>query len=82
MPGKKMTRNKIKKQKIMLTNSMKALRKQFLSQNEDIKVFYAMFCKLRPFWIVDPKCESRDTCTYSCVQTLHLNFQDKINITF
>ena len=66
LPGKNdtITKNKIKKnQKRVLMNSMKELHKQFLTQNSDIKVSYTMFCKLRPFWIVDPKCDNRDTST-------------------
>lgn len=77
MPGKKdtITRKKLKKQKRILTNSMKNLHSQFLLKNNDIKISYTMFCKLRPFWVLDPKCEKRDTCTCK----LHANVQFKFS---
>ena len=63
MPGKRdtITRNKIQKQKRLLSDSLKSLHKKFLQANKDMKVSYTMFCKLRPFWIVDPKCGDRET---------------------
>ena len=34
-----------------------------------------MFFKLRPFWIIDPKCEKSDTCTGK----LHANVEFKFS---
>jgi hypothetical protein len=77
MPGKKdtITRNKIKKQKRVLTNNINVLQKLFLSENEDMKVSYVIFCKLRPFWVVDLKCVNRDKCTCK----LHANVEFKFS---
>ena len=65
LPGKgdTITRKKVKKQKRILSESLKTLHKKFTETDEDMKVSYAMFCKLKPFWILDPKCGDRDTCT-------------------
>lgn len=62
-------RNKIKKQKRLLNDSMKNLYKVFLSKNP-ITISYATFCKCRPFWVVYPSVAKRDTCL--CI--LHTNF--------
>lgn len=64
-PGKKdcITRKKLKKQKRYLNDSLRALHKKFTRQHADLKdLHYSTFCKLKPFWIVTPKINSRDTC--------------------
>lgn len=62
-PGKKdcLTKNKVKKQKRILCDTMKNLQKKFLDQ-VDYKISYVSFCKLKPFWVVSQKASERDTC--------------------
>ncbi|KAJ8871878.1 hypothetical protein PR048_028218 [Dryococelus australis] len=63
LPGKDtVTRRKIKKQKRILNDTMKNLFKKFHSQNSDIKMFYPVFCTLRPYWIIPPDVKNRDMC--------------------
>jgi hypothetical protein len=62
-PGKKdtLTRNKVKKQKRLMNMSLKDLHVEFVKE-QSYKICYATFCRLRPFWVVDPKVTERDTC--------------------
>ena len=68
--GKKeyITKNKERKQKRVLTDTMKNLHNKFVSGYMTIS--YSMFCQLRPFWIVQPRSNDRDTCL--CIT--HTNF--------
>jgi len=61
-PGIKqtITRHGVKKQKRILTDSVKNLHRKFLSEGGHVS--YAKFCKLRPFWTVQPKETDRETC--------------------
>lgn len=54
--GKKecITRKNIKKQKRFLLDSSKNLHQKFLSTNSII-IGYSLFCRLHPFWVVEPK---------------------------
>lgn len=63
-PGKReyISRNKVKKQKRLLLDEMQNLHKKFLSTYESCRLSYSMFCKMRPFWIVEPRVDNRDTC--------------------
>lgn len=71
-PGKKdtITRNKVKMQKRYLNNSLLNLHKSFLEANKT-KMSYALFCKFKPFWIIAPNVNKRDTCL--CIK--HSNFE-------
>ncbi|CAI6359153.1 unnamed protein product [Macrosiphum euphorbiae] len=62
-PGKKdcITKFKIKKQKRVLTNTLKNHHVKFLGK-VNYKVGYVSFCKLKPFWVVKHKVSERDTC--------------------
>ncbi len=62
-PGKKdvITRCKVQKQKRYLCNSIRYLHRKFCEEN-DYVVSYALFCRLRPFWVIDRKLSERDTC--------------------
>lgn len=62
-PGKKdsITKGKIKKQKRLLQDTMKDLHNKFIKTKE-ISLSYAMFCRLRPFWVVAPNIHQRETC--------------------
>ncbi|KAK0167717.1 hypothetical protein PV327_001589 [Microctonus hyperodae] len=64
-PGKKdsVTRNKIEKQKRLLLNSMKNLHTKFM-ETENAVLSYAMFCRLRPFWVVTPNIHQWETIVY------------------
>lgn len=66
-PGKKdtITRNKDKRQKRYLNDSLLNLHKEFCLEFPHIKKSYASFCRFRPFWIVFPKVTDRDKGNYS-----------------
>lgn len=70
-PGAKdtITLKKDKRQKRYLNDTMLNLYKIFSTENSQLKLSYASFCKLRLFWIVMPKVTDRDTC----LCTLHEN---------
>ncbi|XP_054278012.1 uncharacterized protein LOC128996630 isoform X2 [Macrosteles quadrilineatus] len=70
-PGKSqcITRKKVKKQKRFLLDSVRNLHKNFVSKT-GIKISYSSFNMLKPFWVVAPKENDRDTC--KCVK--HANF--------
>ena len=80
--GKKetITRNKQKKQKRLLNDTLKNLYKEFINAFPCYRnTSYATFCKLRPFWVVKPDYKARDTCL--CME--HANFSlvlDKLNM--
>ncbi|KAK6182417.1 hypothetical protein SNE40_010116 [Patella caerulea] len=56
------TRNKIKKQKRFLTDTLKDLHVKFLSEQPIAKLSYSLFCRLRPFWILSHDITQRETC--------------------
>lgn len=64
MPGKKdtITKMKNKKQRRILSDSMKVLHVKFCYENPQIQISYALFCSLRPFWVTVPKLADRNTC--------------------
>lgn len=72
-PGKKefITRKKVKKGKRYLTDSLTNLYFKFCKSNENMKISKALFFKLRPFWVLQPKISTRDTCL--CKE--HTNFK-------
>jgi len=63
------TRNKVKKQKRYLNDSIKNLHKKFCL--EKVSVSYCAFRKLKPFWVV--RLEERDTC--ACRKCENLKFK-------
>ena len=71
LPGKKdyIVRKGLRRQKKILCDSMKNLHQKYLKEHSGIQISYATFCRLKPFWIVRPKCSDRDTC--GC--KLHIN---------
>ena len=64
MPGKKdtITRSKVKKQKHLLTDSLRNLHAKFATECPHMKLSYSQFCRYRPFWVVHPSQRDRDTC--------------------
>ncbi|XP_031338109.1 uncharacterized protein LOC116175586 [Photinus pyralis] len=66
-PGKKdtVTFRKCKKQKRYLNDSLMNLHKKFLAAHSNLKISYASFCKLRPFWVLIPNARCRETCLCS-----------------
>lgn len=56
------TRNKVKRQRMILTNTMQNLHGVFLQQNPNIKLSYSSFCALRPFHITPIRASDRKTC--------------------
>lgn len=63
MPGKKATKTKkkVKVQKRLLNDSIANLHAKFLSE-VNYKISYSLFCRLRPFWVVSPTNDDRQTC--------------------
>jgi hypothetical protein len=61
--GKKqtITRRKVKKQKRLLNDTLFNLHQKLLAEG-CIKLSYSTFCRLRPFWVVHPSVEDRQTC--------------------
>ena len=62
--GKKQTctKDKIKKQKRILLDSMLNLHEKFLAENPDKNISYVTFTRNRPFWVRIPTAKDRDTC--------------------
>ena len=63
-PGKKhaITRKKIKLQKRLLADCLLNVHRTFLAEFPGKMISYSLFCKLRPFWVVHPSLDDRDTC--------------------
>lgn len=64
--GKKetITRNKQKRQKRLLTDTLINVHLKFNSEFvQNHKVSYSLFCRVRPFWVVPPTERDRETCT-------------------
>lgn len=61
--GKKdtITRHGIKMQRRILTETMKRLHSKYLEEDNP-KIGFSLFCRLRPFYIVSPTNKDRDTC--------------------
>lgn len=72
--GKKqtLTRNRNKKQKRLLQDSIKNLHLKFPSEHTDSNLSYTLFCALRPYWVVEPTLIDWDTCL--CKQHENLTF--------
>ncbi|CAH0550600.1 unnamed protein product [Brassicogethes aeneus] len=62
-PGKNdyVTKKHVKKQKRILNDTLKNLHRKFMKENKFL-ISYTTFCRLRPFWIVQPKIDERNTC--------------------
>ncbi len=73
-PGKKdcKTMKKVKKQKRLLLGSLKSLYQKFCESNETFKISYSSFCKLKPFWVVMPKVNDRETCACKICTNMEL----------
>lgn len=56
------TRNKMKQQRMILTDSMINLHTDFLIRNPTVKLSYSSFCALKPFYVTAPKASDRKTC--------------------
>lgn len=50
-----------RKQKRVLLDTLSNLHKSFMKKC-NITISYSLFCRLKPFWIVQPNCDKRDTC--------------------
>ena len=57
-----LSRKGVKKQRRLLLSSLKDLHKKFVIENSSMKMSYATFCFLRPFWVVIPAAKDRETC--------------------
>ena len=62
--GKKqtVTKNKVKKQKRLLLDTVENLNDKFCSEYSANCISYAAFARLRPFWVRLPTSKDRDTC--------------------
>ena len=63
-PGKRQTlkMHRVKMQKWLLNESMLNIHRKFLAEHQNIKISYSLFCSLRPFWVVHPSLDDRETC--------------------
>lgn len=59
--GETITKSKIKMQRRYLLKDMLDLHGEF-QKTVDYSMSYSKFCKLRPFWVLFPKADQRDTC--------------------
>lgn len=71
-----LTRKGVKKQKRYLSDSILNLYKKF--QAEHFKISYTTFCRLRPFWVITPNVNERDTCL--CIK--HANIDLKLSALY
>lgn len=53
--------HKMKKQRRLLLDTLINLHGKFLAESK-LKVSYSVFCRLRPFWVVEPSDLDRETC--------------------
>lgn len=62
--GKKqtVTKNKLKKQKRLLLDSMTNLHEKFCAEYVDNVISYTVFTRHRPFWVRMPTSKDRETC--------------------
>ena len=62
--GKKetVTRSKVKRQKRYLLDTIQNIHKKYLSLNPSKSVSYTWFCKMKPFHVIKPNINSRETC--------------------
>lgn len=72
-PGKKdfVKKNKIRRQKRFLLDTIKNLYLKYLKINPHPKISYRLFCRYRPFWVKAMNVADRDTC--KCVT--HANME-------
>lgn len=63
-PGKKdtITFHKQKKQKRYLNDTLKNIYEKFKKSYPTLKISYPTFCKMRPFWVLQPNVSARNTC--------------------
>lgn len=75
-PGRRdtITKKKVKKQKRYLSDSLQNLHKKYESTFQ-VKISYAHFCKLKPFWVVHRPMNKRDTCLCKYHENFALLFQ-------
>ena len=56
------TRKKIKHQRMILTDTVLNLHKEFTKKEPRVKLSYSSFCALRPFYVTAPRPSDRKTC--------------------
>ncbi|CAH1993737.1 unnamed protein product [Acanthoscelides obtectus] len=63
-PGKKdtITFKQHKMQKRYLNDTLKNLYVKFRSAHPEMTISYTTFCRMRPFWVLQPKVSARNTC--------------------
>ena len=67
-----------KQQKRFLNDSLLNLHKKYVMEYND-KMSYATFCRLRPFWVLEPQVKDRETCL--CVRHENMAFLvSKLNV--
>ncbi len=66
-----LTRQKVKKQKRVLNDTLHNLYLKFKMESPLLKLSYTEFCKNRPFWVVTPTSRDRD----ACLCKIHANVQ-------
>ena len=56
------TRKKVKHQRMILTDTIFNLHREFIRKEPTVKISYSSFCALRPFYMTAPKPSDRKTC--------------------
>lgn len=72
-PGKRdtITYKKNKMQKRYLNDTLSHIYAKFKIEYPNLNLSYSTFCKMRPFWIVQPVIKARDTCL--CLQHTNMS---------
>ncbi len=56
------TGKKVKHQRMILTDTIFNLHREFIRKEPAVKISYSSFCTLRPFYMTAPKPSDRKTC--------------------
>nr|CAH7752860.1 unnamed protein product [Callosobruchus chinensis] len=73
--GKKefVTKKNVRKQRRYMLDTLRKLHQKFMKVTA-LDISYALFCRLRPFWIMQPSLQNRNTC--ACI--VHENIDLKL----
>lgn len=56
------TRKKVRRQRMIMTDTMQNLHTSFIEKNPGIQISYSSFCALRPFYVTPIRTSDRKTC--------------------
>ncbi|WAQ99807.1 LOW QUALITY PROTEIN: hypothetical protein MAR_024180 [Mya arenaria] len=67
-----------KKEICLLNDDIKHLHAKYISEKKK-KIFYSLFCKLKPFWVIKPTFRDRQTCLCKIHDNLDMKLTTAIN---